>query len=136
MRKCAEAFFVDKLFIGTDGFSIDTGFTGNDYMRCEAVKDMARQASHVIIVTESDKFHQKGVSNLIDLHQVSCIYTDDKSDDKLVDMLHKEYTNIGYGLLGGPQKNMAFRLLKGYPQFFVKLIACLLYTSPSPRDCS
>ena len=28
-------------------------------MRCEAVKDMARQASHVIIVTESDKFHQK-----------------------------------------------------------------------------
>ena len=62
MRKCAEAFFVDKLFIGTDGFSIDT--------------DMARQASHVIIVTESDKFHQKGVSNLIDLHQVSCIYTD------------------------------------------------------------
>ena len=76
MRKCAEAFFVDKLFIGTDGFSIDTGFTGNDYMRCEAVKDMARQASHVIIVTESDKFHQKGASNLIDLHQVSCIYTD------------------------------------------------------------
>ena len=61
MRKCAEAFFVDKLFIGTDGFNIDTGFTGNDYMRCEAVKDMARQASHVIIVTESDKFHQKGV---------------------------------------------------------------------------
>lgn len=59
MRKCAEAFFVDKLFIGTDGFSIDTGFTGNDYMRCEAVKDMARQASHVIIVTESNKFHQK-----------------------------------------------------------------------------
>ena len=54
----------------------DTGFTGNDYMRCEAVKDMARQASHVIIVTESNKFHQKGVSNLIDLHQVSCIYTD------------------------------------------------------------
>ena len=59
MRKCAEAFFVDKLFIGTDGFSIDTGFTGNDYMRCEAVKDMARQASHVIIVTESDKFQSK-----------------------------------------------------------------------------
>ena len=76
MRKCAESFFVDKLFIGTDGFSIETGFTGNDYMRCEAVKDMARQANKVIIVTESDKFHQKGVSNLIDLHQVSCVYTD------------------------------------------------------------
>ena len=76
MRKCAESFFVDKLFIGTDGFSIETGFTGNDYMRCEAVKDMARQANKVIIVTESDKFHQKGVSNLIEVDKVSCIYTD------------------------------------------------------------
>ena len=76
MRKCAESFFVDKLFIGTDGFSIETGFTGNDYMRCEAVKDMARQANKVIIVTESDKFHQKGVSNLIEVEKVSCIYTD------------------------------------------------------------
>lgn len=76
MRKCAEAFYVDKLFIGTDGFSIETGFTGNDYMRCEAVKDMARQASKVMIVTESDKFHQKGISSLIDLKQVTCIYTD------------------------------------------------------------
>ena len=32
-RKCAEGFFVDKLFIGTDGFTKETGFTGNDYMR-------------------------------------------------------------------------------------------------------
>ncbi len=89
MRKCAEAFFVDKLFIGTDGFSIDTGFTGNDYMRCEAVKDMARQASHVIIVTESNKFHQKGVSNLIDLYQVSCIYTDQGIPQEVEEYLKK-----------------------------------------------
>ncbi len=54
-------------------------------------------------------------------------------DDKLVDMLHEEYANIGYGLLGGPQKNMAFRLLKGYPQFFVKLIAIGLLSLAAPR---
>ena len=55
-------------------------------------------------------------------------------DDKLVDMLHEEYANIGYGLLGGPQKNMAFRLLKGYPQFFVKLIAIGLLSLAAPRE--
>ncbi|RHM58937.1 MULTISPECIES: DeoR/GlpR family DNA-binding transcription regulator [Coprobacillaceae] len=76
MSKCAATFFVDKLFIGTDGFSITTGFTGNDYMRCEAVKDMAKQANQVIIVTESDKFHQTGMANLISLDQVSSVYTD------------------------------------------------------------
>lgn len=75
-RKCVETFFVDKLFIGTDGFSEATGFTGNDYMRSETVQDMAKQANHVIIVTDSNKFHQKGVVNLIDIQQVSCIVTD------------------------------------------------------------
>lgn len=75
-KKCAEAFFVDKLFIGTDGFTIETGFTGNDYMRSEAVRDMAKQASNVIVVTDSVKFSQKGVVKLIDTAKVNYIYTD------------------------------------------------------------
>ena len=75
-RKCAEGFFVDKLFVGTDGFTKETGFTGNDYMRSEAVKDMAKQASNVIIVTDSVKFQQKGVVSLMDTKKVSYVYTD------------------------------------------------------------
>ena len=75
-RKCAEDFFVDKLFVGTDGFTKETGFTGNDYMRSEAVKDMAKQASNVIIVTDSVKFQQKGVVSLLDTKKVSYVYTD------------------------------------------------------------
>lgn len=75
-RKCAEGFFVDKLFVGTDGFTKETGFTGNDYMRSEAVKDMAKQASNVIVVTDSVKFQQKGVVSLLDTKKVSYVYTD------------------------------------------------------------
>ena len=74
-RKCAEGFFVDKLFVGTDGFTRETGFTGNDYMRSEAVKDMAKQASNVIVVTDSVKFQQKGVVSLLDTKKVSYVYT-------------------------------------------------------------
>ena len=88
-RKCVEAFFVDKLFIGTDGFKIETGFTGNDYMRSEAVKDMAKQASQVMIVTDSDKFSQKGVVNLIEIEKVACVYTDDKIPSIIEDYLNK-----------------------------------------------
>lgn len=77
-RKCAEGFFVDKLFVGTDGFTKETGFTGNDYMRSEAVRDMAKQASNVIIVTDSVKFQQKGVVSLLDTKKVSYVYTDSK----------------------------------------------------------
>lgn len=77
-RQCAEVFFVDKLFIGIDGFSPDSGFTGNDYMRCEAVRDMAKQANHVIVVSEATKFHQKGVVKLLDVTQISTVITDDQ----------------------------------------------------------
>lgn len=94
MRKCAEAFYVDKLFIGTDGFSIETGFTGNDYMRCEAVKDMARQASKVMIVTESDKFHQKGISSLIDLKQVTCVYTDQGIPQEIEEYFKEKHIQV------------------------------------------
>lgn len=75
-RRCVEAFFVDKFFIGTDGFSKNTGFTGNDYMRSETVRDMARQAAHVIVVTESSKFQQGGLVNLLPTQDVYCVVTD------------------------------------------------------------
>lgn len=76
-RKCVEAFFVDKLFIGTDGFSSTTGFTGNDYMRAEAVRDMAKQADKVIVITESAKFSQKGVVSLLPAKNIYAVITDD-----------------------------------------------------------
>lgn len=75
-RRCVEAFFVDKFFIGTDGFSKNTGFTGNDYVRSETVRDMARQAAHVIVVTESSKFQQVGLVNLLPTQDVYCVVTD------------------------------------------------------------
>ncbi len=94
VRKCAQSFFVDKLFIGIDGFMKDTGFTGNDYMRSEAVRDMANQASHVIVVSDSVKFNQKGIVNLIDTNQVSCIYTDKNIPDDIEEYLVEQNIKV------------------------------------------
>lgn len=73
--QCAKAYFADKLFIGTDGFSIRTGFTGNDYMRSVAVQDMAKQVEKVIVVTDSSKFYQKGNVSLIDTNRIHTLIT-------------------------------------------------------------
>lgn len=73
--QCAQAYFADKLFIGTDGFSIRTGFTGNDYMRSVAVQDMAKQVEKVIVVTDSSKFYQKGNVSLIDTSRIHTLIT-------------------------------------------------------------
>ena len=77
-RKCAELFFVDKLFIGIDGFMAESGFTGNDFMRCEVVRDMAKQANTVIVVSDSSKFSQKGTVRLLTMSEVSYVFTDDE----------------------------------------------------------
>lgn len=61
LKTCASQFYVDKLFVGTDGYSERLGFTNNDHLRVQAVRDMAQQANRVIVVTESEKFSQQGV---------------------------------------------------------------------------
>lgn len=75
-RSCAQNFYVDKLFVGTDGFSRETGFTGENLMRCEAIRDMAGRANRVILMTESRKFHQQGVVGELRPEEVSVLVTD------------------------------------------------------------
>ena len=76
-RQCAQNFFVNKLFIGADGFRKENGFTGNDLLRAETVRDMAGQADQVIVLTESSKFSRQGVVTLLPTKQVSIVQTDD-----------------------------------------------------------
>jgi len=76
LRQCVENFFVNKLFVGADGYIPAYGFTGSDMRRAEAVRDMARQASQVIVLTESQKFSQKGTVALLPAKQVSTVVTD------------------------------------------------------------
>ena len=45
-------------------------------MRAETVRDLAKQAKKVIVVTDSSKFHQVGVVSLMDTKKVSMVYTD------------------------------------------------------------
>ncbi|MDR0639705.1 MAG: DeoR/GlpR family DNA-binding transcription regulator [Spirochaetaceae bacterium] len=74
-RQCAQGFTVDKLFIGTDGFS-ENGFTGNDHLRAETVQCMALQAREVVILTESEKFSKQGLVPLLPLSKIGSVFTD------------------------------------------------------------
>lgn len=75
-RNCAKAFFVDKLFVGIDGFTAKAGFTGGDMMRSEAAKAMADSANHVIILTDSSKFTKQGLVLQFRMDEVSRVFTD------------------------------------------------------------
>jgi len=79
LRECVKLFSVDKFFIGTDGWTEETGFTGKDLFRVEAVRHMAERARRIMVVTESDKFRQQGVAALFPEAQprVDTVITDE-----------------------------------------------------------
>ncbi|MDR3146227.1 MAG: DeoR/GlpR family DNA-binding transcription regulator [Treponema sp.] len=77
-RRCAEVFFSEKFFIGTDGFTPKYGFTGRDHQRAQTVRDLAEQARQIIVLTESDKFFHQGTEGLVRTGDVARVYTDDK----------------------------------------------------------
>lgn len=60
VRTCAAEFYVDRLFIGADGWIEGAGFTNADQMRADAVRSMADSANEVVVLTESEKFGQRG----------------------------------------------------------------------------
>ncbi|MCQ2008626.1 DeoR/GlpR family DNA-binding transcription regulator [Sporolactobacillus sp. STSJ-5] len=75
-------FFVDKLFIGTDGFDRNVGFFGNDIMRAEMVQTMAKSSKHVIILTDSSKFKEKSFVKQFNVQAIHEVYTDSGLDDE------------------------------------------------------
>ena len=80
VKKALEGFFVDKAFIGIDGFTIDSGFTSSDHIRSEATRAIAASAKKVFVMTDSTKFGKRGISTLFDVKDVYGIVTDNDID--------------------------------------------------------
>lgn len=93
-KKGAEDFFVDKLFVGTDGYNSKIGFTGKDLMRTETVKVMAKNASKIIVLTESSKFQQQGVVAQFKTEEVNCLFTDNNVPEEVIDLLKRNKVEV------------------------------------------
>ena len=76
VRNSCKQFYVDKMFIGTDGFVKDVGFMGSDSLRTEAVKNMSESAKNIIIVTDSSKFNRMGLLVQFQVNDAALIVTD------------------------------------------------------------
>lgn len=82
VKQAAQNFFVNTFFVGTDGYSEKTGFTNKDQLRSQAVRDMAAQAESVVVLTESEKFLQRGTVPLGLGDQVKAVITDSRIRDE------------------------------------------------------
>lgn len=76
-RQALQSFYVDKMFIGSDGYSEENGFTCVNLQRAEVASAMARRANKSIVLTDSSKFSQRGVATQLSLSEVSIVVTDE-----------------------------------------------------------
>jgi len=76
VAQTAANYHVKYLFIGTDGWTAETGFSNKDQLRAQAVRDMARSADCLAILTESEKFHRPGTVPLNVPDQPKLVITD------------------------------------------------------------
>lgn len=93
-RLAARQFYVDKLFCGTDGFTEDYGFTILNHLRAETVAEMGRRANRVIVLTDSTKFHQRGVANQFAFREVDTVITDDGIPPETKQLLEEQHLQV------------------------------------------
>lgn len=94
VRKCAKEFYVDKFFVGTDGFIPDAGFTCDDLMRVETMQDMAASANRMIILADSSKFAQQGVVIQTTFDEIDTVITDSEIAPDSISILEKNKITV------------------------------------------
>lgn len=94
IRKCAREFYVDKFFVGTDGFIPNAGFTCDDLMRVETMKYMANSANRMIILADSSKFEQKGVVIQSTFDEIDTVCTDPGISEEALNILKKNNIKV------------------------------------------
>ncbi|MBR0411255.1 MAG: DeoR/GlpR transcriptional regulator [Eubacterium sp.] len=94
IRKCAREFYVDKFFVGTDGFIPNAGFTCDDLMRVETMKYMADSANRMIILADSSKFEQKGVVIQSTFDEIDTVCTDPGISEEALNILKKNNIKV------------------------------------------
>lgn len=87
LEQCLQNFHVEALFIGVDGYTVESGFTGRNHLRVAAVQAMTRRAASVTVLTESAKFDRQGAVALLPLSAVARVVTDAHLDRSTADHL-------------------------------------------------
>jgi DeoR/GlpR family transcriptional regulator of sugar metabolism len=85
-RQMLEQFTVDKVIIGARAVSVTRGISAESPEEAEFLQTYINRGDHVILVTDSSKFHISALAQLAPLGVVNTVVTDDALDD---DMAHQ-----------------------------------------------
>jgi len=74
--RALEEYHVKMAFIGTDGFSLETGTTTHLVEGAEVVKTMHKQSDRTVLLADSSKYGKTGFARILPLESVDHIICD------------------------------------------------------------
>ncbi|NWA38123.1 DeoR/GlpR transcriptional regulator [Pseudomonas reactans] len=77
-KLCLQQVNFSKAFIGIDGYTPETGFTGRDMLRADIVNAVLAKGVENIVLTDSSKFGQITGHSLGPMRHISRVITDDQ----------------------------------------------------------
>jgi DeoR/GlpR family transcriptional regulator of sugar metabolism len=109
----ARKFFVDKFFLGVDGFIPNQGFTGKDFQCAETALGLTKFANKVYVLTEAEKFKRCGTCSMIQLDKISGVFTDDNIPKEAEAVLIKN--NVQLYKVSTVEEKLKWRQFPGLP---------------------
>lgn len=76
VKDCLKILNFSKAFVGVDGFTESTGFTGRDMMRADINMTIAAISPQTFVLTDSSKFGKIHLSKYLDVSEVDYVVTD------------------------------------------------------------
>jgi len=116
--KYSEDFYIDKYFLGTNGFTQEHGFTGRDILCTTTATELANRAKNIFILTESVKFNHRGAYNKIHFDRLTGVFT----DDRIPELDEAVLINNNVQVYKVPSREEKIKLCKysGLPPFLYK----------------
>ena len=85
---------VDKLFLGADGLSLQSGVTTSNVLEAEVSRAMVRTAHQVIVLTDSSKIDKVGFTTILPISEIYQLITDVGTPANFVDALRKQGVEV------------------------------------------
>jgi len=93
-REHLQKFYVDKLFLGVNGFSIEHGLTTPSPLEAEICQVMIEIAKETIVVVDHSKLESVSFTKIADIDCVDKLITDSGIDEKYVKQLQEKEIEI------------------------------------------
>ncbi|MGA7523802.1 MAG: transcriptional repressor AgaR [Acidobacteriaceae bacterium] len=71
-----DEMHADILFLGVDGFDVETGITTPNFLESRVNRAMVKASRRIVVVCDSTKFNRRSLSRIIPTAAVHCVITD------------------------------------------------------------